>query len=104
MALSLALAKKGIASNILERRDRFSEAGAGIQLGPNAVRVLRYLGVVEDLAPLVGVPREIVVIEGRTARILQRLPLGDWLENRHGAPYWVSHRADLQKALLAAHC
>lgn len=101
LATAMALAGHGIPSRVLERRAQFSEAGAGIQLGPNGVRVLRRLGIDTHLAPNAGRPREIKVFAGGSGAILTRLPLGDWIEARHGAPYWVAHRQDLQLALLA---
>lgn len=101
LATAIALAGHGIPSRVLERRAQFSEAGAGIQLGPNGVRVLRRLGIDTHLAPNAGRPREIKVFAGGSGAILTRLPLGDWIEARHGAPYWVAHRQDLQLALLA---
>ena len=101
LATAIALAGHGIPSRVLERRAQFSEAGAGIQLGPNGVRILRRLGVEADLAPLVGRPHEIKVFSGGSGTELTRLPLGDWIEARHGAPYWVAHRQDLQASLLA---
>lgn len=100
LATAIALAGHGIPSRVLERRAQFSEAGAGIQLGPNGVRVLRRLGVDADLGPLAGRPKEIRVFSGSSGAVLARLPLGDWIEARHGAPYWVAHRQDLQSALL----
>ncbi len=87
---------------MLEQRDAFTTAGAGIQLGPNGVRVLQRLGVAQALRPLVGEPEAICVYDGRTARTLATLPLGAWIAARHGAPYWVAHRGDLHGALLAA--
>ena len=102
LTLALALAKKGIASKVLERTETFSEAGAGIQLGPNAVRVLQDLGAAAPLTPRVACPRAIMVFDGPSGRPLAKLPLGEWIAQRHGAPYWVAHRADLQAALLAA--
>lgn len=101
LAAALALARAGWPSHILERRRTWSEAGAGIQLSPNGVAVLEKLGVAASLAPDVGVPREIVVRDAASARVLQRLPLGTWIATRHGAPYWLAHRRDLQAALLA---
>ncbi|NJO35652.1 MAG: FAD-binding monooxygenase, partial [Rhodospirillales bacterium] len=101
LATAIALASHGIASRVLERRAQFSESGAGIQLGPNGVRVLRRLGVDGDLAPNAGRPDEIKVFAGTSGAVLTRLPLGDWIEARHGAPYWVTHRQDLQASLLA---
>ena len=102
LALALALARAGRSSTVLEQRDAFATAGAGIQLGPNGVRVLQRLGVAEALRPLVGEPEAIRVHDGRTERTLATLPLGAWMAARHGAPYWVAHRGDLHGALLAA--
>jgi salicylate hydroxylase len=102
LAAALALARIGWPSVVAERRCEWSEAGAGIQLSPNGVRVLEQLGVAARLEPFAARPREIVVRDAATARVLQRLPLGDWIEARHGAPYWQVHRRDLQAALVAA--
>ncbi|MFV0297380.1 MAG: FAD-dependent monooxygenase [Hyphomicrobiaceae bacterium] len=101
LATALALARHGIASHIFERRAAFSEAGAGIQISPNGVSVLRWLGVADNLEPDVGVPDEIRVRDARNGRVLQNMPLGSWIAGRHGAPYWVAHRRDLQRALVA---
>jgi salicylate hydroxylase len=102
LAAALALARIGWPSVIAERRSEWSETGAGIQLSPNAVRVLQQLGVAQRLEPFAARPREIVVRDAATARVLQRLPLGGWIAARHGAPYWQAHRRDLQASLLAA--
>ncbi len=102
LATAIALSKRGIPSRILEQRPEPSEAGAGIQIGPNGVRVLMALGVAARLEPHASRPREIIVHQGATGRILTRMPLGEWIETRHGAPYWVVHRRDLHKALLDA--
>ncbi len=100
ISLAIALARAGIACRILERRREPGEAGAGIQLGPNAVGVLSRLGVADRLAPAVGRPEWLRVYDGGSGRSLATLPLGDWIEERHGFPYWVAHRADLHAALL----
>ncbi len=102
LSLGLALAGRGIASHILERRAEFSEAGAGIQLSPNGVRALEALGLKSEIAAVAGRPDAIHVHDGASGRVLQRLPLGDWIEARHGAPYLVAHRRDLQGVLLSA--
>lgn len=101
LAAALALARAGWPSHIAERRAEWSEAGAGIQLSPNGVAVLKRLGLDAVLAPDAGRPQEIVVREAGSARVLQRLPLGAWIATRHGSPYWQVHRRDLQAALLA---
>lgn len=101
LATALALARRGIPSHVLEQREQFSEAGAGIQIGPNGVRVLEALGVASHLRAHASPPEEIIVHQGGTGRVLTRMPLGNWIAERHGAPYWVVHRRDLQAALLA---
>src|SRR5205085_9611563 len=83
-------------------RNNFAAGGAGIQLGPNGVRVLQRLGLVDALRPSVGVPDALAVHEGCSGRALAVLPLGRWIAARHGAPYWVVHRGDLHAVLAAA--
>lgn len=100
LATALALAHRRIGSVILERRAELSEAGAGIQIGPNGMRVLATLGVDRTLEALAGKPLSIVTASGATGRVLTELPLGSFMVQRHGAPYWVAHRADLQKVLV----
>jgi salicylate hydroxylase len=100
LAAALALARSGIASHVLEQRPEPAEEGAGIQIGPNGTRILAALGVASILAPHVGIPTAIAVHDGLTGRELARLPLGKWIVERHGAPYWVAHRGDLHAALL----
>jgi salicylate hydroxylase len=102
LAAAIALARRGIASHVLERRSAFSEEGAGIQIGPNGTRILRELNVADELQPRVGTPHLISVREGESGIELARLPLGRWIEARHGAPYWVAQRSDLHAALLHA--
>ena len=102
LTLAIALAKRGIASHVLERRNESAEAGAGIQIGPNGMHVLAGLGVTEQLAAVAARPRAIVVNDGASGRRLAELPLGDAIAARHGAPYLVAHRADLHAVLLEA--
>ena len=101
LATALALARVGRPSRVLERNPAFSEAGAGIQIGPNGMRVLELLGAAVALRARAVEPREIRVIEGKSGTELTALPLGGWIAERHGAPYCVAHRADVQEALLA---
>jgi salicylate hydroxylase len=100
LAVALALARRGFSSEILERRPAFAEEGAGIQIGPNGTRILSELGVAEALRPHAGIPAALHVHDGATGTTLTKIPLGDWIAQRHGAPYWVAHRQDLHAALL----
>ena len=100
LASGLGLARIGKSSLIFEKAPSFDEIGAGLQLGPNAVRALQYLGAWDAVAPHCVSPAEIQVRDGLSGNILQRLPLGADFEKQFGAPYRVAHRADLQNALL----
>src|SRR4051812_46578807 len=99
LAAALAAAKQGFAVTILEAAERLEDVGAGIQLSPNASRVLVALGLGERLQPHVVAPAEMLVRNARSGRLLARAPLGIAAEKRYGAPYWVIHRGDLQAAL-----
>ncbi len=101
LATALALARRGFPSHVVEQRAAFADEGAGIQIGPNGLRLLEMLGVAERLRPLAGAPDAIRVLDGASARLLAELPLGPAITARHGAPYWVAHRGDLHGALLA---
>lgn len=102
LATALALARRGIAAHVLEQRADFAAEGAGIQIGPNGTRILQSLGLADALQPHVGVPETITVRAGKSGAELVRLPLGRWIAERHGAPYWVAHRGDLHAVLLEA--
>jgi len=102
LAAALALAQAGMPVQVLEQTEKFSEAGAGIQLGPNGVHVLRALGVADAVARRAVVPEGIHIFDALTGQCLTTVPLGPMAEMRYGAPYWVVHRADLQHALLDA--
>ena len=99
---ALALARAGLRVTVLEQVAKLEEIGAGIQLSPNATRVLIGLGLRERLAPSVMTPQAIRVMAGGSGREIVRIPLGVEAERRYGAPYWTIHRGDLQATLAAA--
>lgn len=101
LTTALALAARGFRVIVLERTAKLEEAGAGLQLSPNASRVLIELGLEPLLAPHVIAPDSISIMTARTAKEIGRVPLGDAAALRYGAPYWIVRRADLQSALLA---
>jgi salicylate hydroxylase len=100
LTASLALARRGFRVVVLEKAERLEEAGAGLQLSPNASRVLIDLGLQPRLWRAV-VPDAISLMSARSGGEVARLPLGEAATFRAGAPYWVVHRADLQGALQA---
>ncbi|MFB9264407.1 FAD-dependent monooxygenase [Bradyrhizobium erythrophlei] len=102
LTASLALAAQGFRVVVLEKAERLEEAGAGIQLSPNASRILVELGLKDRLSPRAVTPQSVNIMSARASGEIARLPLGEAAAFRAGAPYWVIHRADLQAALLAA--
>lgn len=102
LAAALALASRGVPCRVLERRPVFAEEGAGIQIGPNGMRVLENLGAAEHLRPQAAAPDALEVHDATTGATLAVLPLGEWIGQRHGAPYWTAHRQDLHQSLLTA--
>jgi salicylate hydroxylase len=101
LTAALMLARSGFRVMLLEQAKRLEETGAGIQLSPNATRILIGLGLGERLKADAFVPQAIA-IKTATGGHLTRIPLGEAVEHRYGAPYWSIHRADLQAALLEA--
>jgi 2-polyprenyl-6-methoxyphenol hydroxylase-like FAD-dependent oxidoreductase len=101
LTASLALAGQGFRVVVLEKVERLEEVGAGLQLSPNASRVLINLGLQPRLAARAVVPEAISLMSVRSGGEIARLPLGEAATHRAGAPYWVVHRADLQGALQA---
>ena len=101
LTASLALAAQGFRVIVLEKAERLEEAGAGLQLSPNASRVLIELGLQPRLAARAVTPDAISLMSARSGGEVARLPLGEAATIRAGAPYWVVHRADLQAALQA---
>jgi salicylate hydroxylase len=102
LTAALAIARHGYRVVLLEQSDELQETGAGIQLSPNASRLLIALGLGEQLAASATAPEELMVGNAGSGRVLVRAPLGAAAEQRYGAPYWIVHRADLQSALVAA--
>ncbi|HWK64980.1 MAG TPA: FAD-dependent monooxygenase [Rhizobiaceae bacterium] len=100
LTAALALAAEGFAVDIYERAPRLEEAGAGLQLSPNATRILAALGVLDKLLPDAVEPTAVVLRDARTLSEVARVPL-DKARERWRAPYLVAHRADLQSALLS---
>ncbi|WP_192246268.1 FAD-dependent monooxygenase [Mesorhizobium silamurunense] len=101
LTAALAFAERGYAVTVLEQARQIEAAGAGIQLSPNATRILRQLGALDRLRLSAIRPRAVLLKDAATSRELARVPLGQAGEQRWGAPYLVAHRTDLQAALTA---
>ena len=102
LAAALAASRAGWDVRLFERTPAFSEIGAGIQLGPNVVRVLRGWGLANALVPVAASPERFQVRSAVSGQLLGELKLGADIAARYGAPYLTLHRADLQALLLHA--
>jgi len=102
MAAALALARRGVSVTLLERSPVLGEAGAGLQLGPNATRVLFELGLREAVVEKGFAPDSAEIRAASDQRLYLRNDLGAVAQGRWGAPYLQMHRADLQALLLEA--
>lgn len=102
LATALALAQSGRTVHVLERAPQFSEVGAGLQLAPNASRMLERLGVLDAVWQSAVFPRQLVWMDAMSGRRLTALDLGASFRQAYGYPYLVMHRSDLLAALLAA--
>src|SRR5262245_33557925 len=101
LAAACALRAQGFEVHVYERAGELGEVGAGLQLGPNAVKVLRALGIEEQLRPLACEPANIVSVAWDDAHLRFREPLKATAAPQFGAPYLTAHRADLHTLLQA---
>ena len=102
VAAALAAARAGCEVRLYERAPVFSEVGAGIQLGPNATRVLGQWGLGAALQAVAGFPECLQVRDAASGAELGRLALGARMTARYGAPYATIHRADMHLLLTRA--
>lgn len=102
LTAGLALRQAGIDVHVYEQAAALREVGAGLLIGPNAVKVLRRLGLAEALRPVVVVPHSLDSRDWQDGSILSRVPIVDAAAARWGAPAYNVHRADLHDALRAA--
>ena len=102
LTAALAFARKGIACDIYEQAPALTEVGAGLQISPNASRILDALGVLEKIETVWTEPERINLLSGTSLRAISHVPAGSFARARWGAPYGVLHRSTLQNALLEA--
>jgi len=98
---ALVLARQGLRTRVLEQAPEFGEVGAGLQLAPNATRVLREWGLLDEVIARGVAPRRMTMRDAVDGSELTHLDLLD-VEQRYGAPYIVIHRSDLHSILLSA--
>ncbi len=99
LAVAATLRRLGIDVGVYEQAPRFARIGAGIQMMPNAMKVLREIGIEQRLRETSFAPHSHLNRVWNTGEVTRELPMP---ESLHGAPYLCMHRADLHDALLSA--
>ena len=102
LTAALTLARSGYRVVVAEQAEKLTDAGAGIQLSPNATRILQSLGLAERLTASAVVPDGLSIRSAGSGAEIAYMPIGQAMEFRYGAPYWMLHRGDLQAALVEA--
>jgi salicylate hydroxylase len=102
LSAALALLRAGFDVHVYEQAPALGEAGAGVQISPNASRILHRLGLAEDLARTGVRPLAWQQRRWDDARTLLRTPLRGTIETAFGFPHYQVHRADLLAALAGA--
>lgn len=102
LAASYGIAKLGKKVTLLEQASQFGEVGAGLQVGPNGLRALDALGVLDEVYKLAVFPRRHVFMDALSGKELSAVQFGDSFRKRFGYPYIVIHRSDLHSVLLKA--
>jgi 6-hydroxynicotinate 3-monooxygenase len=102
LATAAALRRIGIEITVYEQATQFARIGAGIQIGCNAMKVLRALGLEARLRAQSFYPRSWNNRDWRTGGIKFDMIFGESAEQKFGAPYLLAHRGDLHAALASA--
>jgi salicylate hydroxylase len=102
LAAALSLLQRGFDVTVFEQADQLGEIGAGVQLAPNAMRVLMALGLEEDVLRVAFQPEAHVVRNWKTGRATAVTPMKTAYHRQYGAGYYTFHRADLHAALVKA--
>lgn len=104
LALAAALNRRGFSSVIFEQEPELADIGAGVQIAPNASRLLHRLGLARRLREVAVRPAATEFRHWASDRLIGRTVLGDECERLYGAPYYTIHRADLRDALASLVC
>src|SRR5215212_9261791 len=103
----IAMGKRGFDVTVYEQSDVLGEIGAGIQLSPNAMRVLIALGLDREFEVVAFEPHRHVVRNWKTGSIVSATQMRGVFRPQYGAGYFGAHRADLHAVLqnaLPADC
>jgi len=102
LTAALTLLRAGLKVQVFEQAAELREVGAGIQISPNATRLLQRLGLAEQLRQVAVRPAALEMRRWQDGTVLSRQLLADVCEATFGAPYYHLYRPDLLAVLAAA--
>ena len=102
LSAAIALDRAGFDVQVYERSRQLGEIGAGIQISPNASRILHGFGLEEALSSVVVRPNRGVLRRWDDNSVLTSQPLGQQMIEEFGSPYYHVHRAQLHAVLRSA--
>jgi salicylate hydroxylase len=101
LTAAAALRQRGFEVSVYERAAQLGEVGAGLQMGPNAVKVIRALGLEDQFVKLAAEPQVRLSLNWDDGAVRVREPFKGAMQEKFGARYHMAHRADLHKLLLS---
>jgi len=102
LATAAVLRRVDIDVMVYEQAEKFTRLGAGIQIGCNAMQVLRGLGLEARMRAEAFYPRSWNNKDAYTGEVRFDMIFGETAERKFGAPYLLAHRGDLHAALHSA--
>src|ERR1700753_309023 len=102
LATAATLRRVGVTVTVYEQAQQFTRLGAGIQVGCNAMKVLRKLGLEERMRDGSFYPRSWNNRDWKSGDVKFDMIFGESAEEKFGAPYLLAHRGDLHGALASA--
>ena len=104
LAAALTLGRAGIDVQVFEQAPELREVGAGVQISPNATRILTRLGLGSSLARFGVRPAALAVYHWNDGQLIARHPLAGECEREFGAPYYHFYRPELLEILACPNC
>jgi 2-polyprenyl-6-methoxyphenol hydroxylase-like FAD-dependent oxidoreductase len=102
LATALAASQAGYSAHVIEKAEEFTEIGAGLQLAPNATRMLDRLGIWGEIEEHAIFPKRLILMDAVSGQYITSLDLGKKFLDHFGYPYIVMHRGDLLSVELEA--
>ena len=102
LAAALAASQAGYPAHVIEKSQEFAEIGAGLQLAPNATRMLDRLGILDEIKKHAIFPKQLVLMDAVSGKPITSLNLGKKFLDHFGFPYILMHRSDLLTVELEA--